>query len=376
MSIYKVGEVVKMKSVLLVVPRLNIGGAESYVLTTAVGLQQRGYNVIVASWGGKLVEKLAAIGIVHYRVPIRLNAALVSWILQYIIKKHHVEIVHANSAAAGLAAVRVCKRLNIPLIYSAHGVLGHDPREHRLAQSDIIICVSRFLEQTCIERGFPSEKLITMYNGIDIEKFSPQKDQSINVREKLQIPKNAFVIGMVSRIKNLSDKGHGDMIQMLTQCDIPENWRVVVVGKGKGLDKLKNQVEQYGLKEKIIFTGQQTNVDEILQSIDVLVLPSQFETFGLVIGEAMAVGKPTVAYSVGGIPEAIEDGKTGFLVEKNNVVQLYEKVHWLYMHKQEAYEMGQEGRRRVQNMFNHTRMIDQLCHIYGGLINSYNKFKA
>ncbi|SDD80667.1 glycosyltransferase family 4 protein [Sporomusa acidovorans] len=356
--------------ILLVVPRLNIGGAESYVATTAVALARRGYQVTVASWGGQLAARLKDEGIRHYLVPIRLNSYLASWWLYYIIKKHNISLVHANSAAAGAAALKACRRLNIPLVYTAHGVFGYNRQEMELVHVDKIICVSNFVRQRSLAIGIPPERLVTIYNGIDLTKFVPQPERTLLVRREYGLQATDFVLGIVSRIKNLKAKGHEDMLQLLAKYSGRQtpNWRLLVVGKGKGEVELKREAKRRGLGDKICFAGHQTDVPQIMQAMDVVVLPSDFETFGLVLAEAMAMGKPVITYAVGGTPEAIEDGVTGYLVPKGDIDVLYERINRLYTDPQLRNRMGQNGITRVRKMFDSEKMMEQIIAVYDELL--------
>ncbi|MDR1701765.1 MAG: glycosyltransferase, partial [Sporomusaceae bacterium] len=238
-------------NILVVVPRLNIGGAEVCAATTALGLHSRNYNVTVASWGGQLAEMLKAAGIKHHLVPVRLNAYLVSLLLTPIIKKNKIDLVHAHAAAAASAALISCQKLNIPLIYTAHGAFGLTKKEQNLRQADKIICVSESLRQTTIERGFKQDNLTVLYNGIDYVKFAPRPAEGAAVRQQLGIPAQAFVLGIISRIRNLNGKGHGDILQMLKKYQNQHDWHLLVLGKGNGLAEVKGMAKKLGLAGKV-----------------------------------------------------------------------------------------------------------------------------
>ena len=110
-----------MKNILLLVPRMNIGGAESYVALVARSLKLLGYNVYLASAGGALATKLQQEGIKHFFLPIRLSKYISGILLKRIIKKYNIEIIHANSEAAGIVAVKTRQKYNldIPIVYTA-----------------------------------------------------------------------------------------------------------------------------------------------------------------------------------------------------------------------------------------------------------------
>ena len=355
------------KKILLVVPRFNIGGAESYVMTIALALQKLGHTIFVASGGGMLVERLNAVHIQHFFVPIRLNAQLAATLLKRIVIRHEIEIIHANSAAAGIAAVLVKRDLGIPVVYTAHGVFGHNPAEMTLNECDKMICVSEFVRRSAQSRGFTAEKLITIYNGIDIDKFHPKKENNIRIRNQYDIPQAAFTIAIVARIKNLRDKGHGDLLSVLSQHPDAKDWHLLIIGKGKALWKLKYQAWRLGIRERVHLAGHIVDVQDILDGVDVVALPSQFETFGLVLTEAMAMEKPIVTYAVGGTPEVLENGKEGFLVEKNNINALGERLNFLAGHQLERCSMGKAGRQRVIECFTSEKMMKQVLRVYDEL---------
>lgn len=359
-------------NILMVVPRLNIGGAETYVVTTAIALQQLGFNVSVASGGGMLAKHLSERGIKHYFVPIRFNTSLAAYLLERIIRENNIQIVHANSAAAGIAAVKAKQRVNVAVVYSAHGVFGHNAQEMTLNQCDKIICVSEFVRNYAIEKGFAEDKLVTIYSGIDLDKFKPDKRKAVDIRKNIGIPNDAFTIAIVSRIKNLRNKGHADILKILETYNGAQNWHLMVIGKGKGLWKLKYHIWKNNLSKRVHCLGHMVNVQEYLDGADVMVLPSNFETFGLVLAEAMAMEKPVVTYAVGGTPEVIDNERTGFLVEKNNLDELYGKLSMLADNKIMCKEMGLQGRRRVETYFESNGMIQKLIEIYGGTF-SVNK---
>ena len=95
-----------MKNILLMVPRLNIGGAETYTKLVAENLQKRGYNVHIASGGGLLANKLAQKGIKNSWLPMRFSTDISAYLLKYIVKKYNIDLIHANSAAAGITAMK------------------------------------------------------------------------------------------------------------------------------------------------------------------------------------------------------------------------------------------------------------------------------
>lgn len=357
-----------MKNILLIVPRLNIGGAETYVVTVALGLKERGFNVLVASSGGILAKSLAKQGIKHCFLPIRASLTLAAYLLKKVVKQYKIDLIHANSSAAGIVAVKVKQELNVPVVYTAHGVFGHNAKEMTLNDCDRIICVSEFVRQYAIEKGFSPEKLLTIYSGIDLHKFQPNINHAQEIHKSIGIPEDCFTLAIVSRIKNLRNKGHADILSVLENYEGAKNWHLMVIGKGKGQWRLQYHIWKNNLGDRVHMLGHLVNVQEVLDGVDAVVLPSKFETFGLVLAEAMAMEKPVVTYAVGGTPEVIHEKHTGFLVEINNVDELYKNLAILANDRSLCQTMGKQGRIWVKDKFSRDGMMDHIIGVYQELL--------
>jgi glycosyltransferase involved in cell wall biosynthesis len=224
-----------MKRILFLVPRMNMGGAETYVYTVVKQLKNRGqYEVFVASGGGKFAEKLEELGVKTFFVPVRFSKKLSVFLLKRIVQKHKIDLLHANSGNAGVVASLLKKEINIPVVYTAHGIFGNIEREHIIDTVDKIICVSNFVRERALNQGFTSEKLLTKYCGVDTKRFRPNDAFKAELREKYGIAKDTLVLATVSRIKNLQHKGHESLLELFEKYAKDKDWKLVVVGKGNG----------------------------------------------------------------------------------------------------------------------------------------------
>ncbi|WP_196604655.1 glycosyltransferase family 4 protein [Pectinatus haikarae] len=351
-------------NILLLVPRMNIGGAESHVAMLAPLLQKNGHNVIVVSGGGQLADKLAAKGISQIFLPLRLNTSLAAFFLKFIIKKYDIELVHAHSAAAGITAVK-CKLKylpDLPVLYTAHGLFG-SRKERILMQCDKIIAVSQYVYHIALENGAIPEKVKVIYNGVDTEKFSPHDNRN-DLRKRLNIADKTFCLAITARIKNLRNKGHQHLIKLLSEQTGAADWHLLIIGTGKGKWKLRYQIWKNGLTDRVHFLGHKPDVENYLSAADVIVLPSRFETFGLVLAEGMAMKKPALAYDVGGTGEVITDGKTGYLIPSGNCEILYSKLKLLAANTILRLQMGQAARNDIISRFSPEKMFDEIISLY------------
>ena len=355
----------KKLNILIIVPRMNIGGAESHAAMLAPLLKKQGNNVIVASGGGRLADKLKREGIPQVFLPVRLSTDLDAFLLKSIIKKYNIDIIHAHSAAAGIAAVKykLGYQPSIPVVYTAHGLFGGNNKEKILFKCDKIIAVSRYVRDVAIENGCPADKIKIVYNGIDTEKFYPHNNRDM-LRAEYNIPKDAFCPAIVARIRNLRNKGHQHLIDILSDRSGARNWHLIILGTGEGRWSLRYQIWNKGLADRIHFLGHKPDVENYLDAADAIVLPSRIETFGLALAEGMAMQKPAAAYDVGGIKEVIEDKKTGFLIPYGDDDLLYERLHYLAVNKEFCQQMGCAAEKAITMYFSKEKMLREILSLY------------
>ena len=361
-----------MKNILLMVPRLNIGGAETYTAMIAEKLKEQGYNVYTASGGGMLTTHLKEKGIKNFWLPMRFSTDISAFMLKRIVEKLHIDIIHANSAAAGITAMKYKQKYNnIPVVYTAHGVFGDLKKEKILQECDKIIYVSRFIKNDSLQKGFPADTANLIYIGIDLGKFNtslPRED----LRRRYGIGKDDFTMAITARIKNLYNKGHEDLLQIMHKHPNAAKWHLIVIGKGKSLSKLKHKIKEYGLQEHVHCVGG-VDVDDVQNYVsicDAVVLPSYFETFGLAIAEGMMMGKAGVAYDIGGLPEIIKNGENGFLVKHKDIDELYNRLEQLADDRNLCKTMGKNAHEYVLKHFSCDVMMEKLNAVYDDVMEN------
>ena len=224
--------------------------------------------------------------------------------------------------------------------------------------------VSEFVSR--FERISP-QKFTTIYNGIDPERFDVRVDRVVK-RKELCLDGGSPTICCIGRI--VVQKGHRYLLESLPRVikAFPEVQLLIVGGDERiphetDYEAVCEMVERLHLSSYVRFLGWQRDIPEILQAIDVLVMPSLWEGFGLTIAEAMAARKPVVATAVDGIPEVVVHGETGLLVPSKDPEALAEAIIFILSQPQRAKQMGEAGRARVEAMFDirkTTRMWERL----------------
>jgi len=185
--------------------------------------------------------------------------------------------------------------------------------------------------------------------------------------KSLGLHRNDFVIGSVGRIAPI--KGHKYLIQAAEKV-IKEvaNAKFLIVGDGPIRDEMEELSVRLGLDERVIFTGMREDVPEVLSIMDVFVLPSINEGMGRALVEAMAMGLPCVASSVGGVPEVVTDGETGLLVPAEDPSALAEAIIRLAKDKKLAQKIAKAGQRKARSDFGAKTMVDRISAVYRNFI--------
>jgi glycosyltransferase involved in cell wall biosynthesis len=291
------------------------------------------------------------------------------------LKAQNASLIHAHFAVDGAAALRMRSILNIPLIVSLHGydVTTEDAIFARtiggrryLAQRPALfveaarfLCISQAIREKAISRGFPPEKLIVHYTGIDCEMFAPRPAVVREARTILFVGRLVEVKGCAYAIRALAE-----LVKIERAC------KLVVIGDGP----LRAQLEQLAsdLGVDVVFLGAQPSsvVREWLARSRVLCVPSvttergEREGFGLSLIEAQAMGMPVVSSWSGGISEAVEHGRTGLLAPERDFVTLAAHLERFISDELFWRECSTEGRDRVVQGFNLRRQTKRLEEIY------------
>lgn len=219
--------------------------------------------------------------------------------------------------------------------------------------------------------GCPSEKCLTIHNGVDTERFKPRESRSW--RAQMGWNDHHVIFGIVANFR--ACKRHGDFVEAASLISRTHaEARFVMVGGDLGnRDGVLQQVRRLGLEEKLKTIDRTASAEEILAAIDVCVCPSESEGFSNVLLEAMACGKPVIATNVGGNPEAVIDGKTGLLVPVGNPVAIADAATRLIADTALRASLGRCARQRVVDCFSVDRMVQSYQQLYFQLHNRHNQ---
>ena len=215
-----------------------------------------------------------------------------------------------------------------------------------------LIVASEYVKQQAVASRYPANQIEVLPYFTGLPDLSTAADNGENT---------ILFVGRVVR-----EKGLEHLLSAVSLVRTP--WRLIVGGDGMDLGRAKRIAHSLGLSGRIEFAGWADSEQHLrfYREASVVVVPSIWpEPFGMVGIEAMSYGKPVVAFNVGGIPEWLEDGATGFLVKPYDVKEMAEKISYLLEHPQTAHEMGMRGRKRVEQEFTEENHIARLLEIYG-----------
>lgn len=331
---------------------------------------------LVCSSDGTLRDEVNEFGIYSEVIEIkslkRLNIfSFLTAILKLcrFIKKWNIKIIHSNAAATRdtFYSAIAAKLMGVPFIWHVRVVESAGILDRLLAfLSDRVIVISQVVKEKFywVKK---ENKLIVIYNGIDLDEFRLNIDGGY-VRKELKISNEEIVVGVVGQL--IPWKGHKYFLEAAkTIKEKISNVKFFIVGdevpKGSGYRKeLEEFALQKGLIDNVIFTGFRADIPKIMNTIDIFVLPSIREPFGRVLIEAMAMAKPVIATNAGGVPEIVVDNETGILVPPEEPKAIANAIVFLIENRARAKEMGKAGRERVEKLFTIQKSVGNIEDVY------------
>lgn len=366
----------------------TMGGEEWHTITVAEGLQQKGHSVFLSSscphilqlfakknishqkiWGGKDLVSKKALLLFPFTAPFFIPRLVTHLLWHKIFRK--VNTLYCLTLNDKLFLTPFAKLLGINVFWVHHSTIGAWLQKNPflwlyrfLGKKITIIAPSYFISKQIQELGIPARNLKVIPNGFDDEKFTVEPTMSLEQfwqgLEK-NFESSQKKIGTVCRLSH--EKGLIDLIQAAQIClSKNPNLQFFIVGDGPQKDKLISLIQQNGLEKNVFLLGFQDYkfINNFLHHIDLFVLPSHEEPFGIVLHEARYCRTPIIATKVGGIPEHVENGVDGILVNPNEPEQLSEAILQVLRDDSLAHQLVQNGFSKVQNIFRKKAMVDSL----------------
>lgn len=356
----------------------GLGGAEHSLLILMRHLKRDRFFPVLACEKGSLAQaaRALAIEVCETSFP-RLRGyplALLrlwrgGWALASLAQRHRAALLHSNTMRASFSTALASLLAGRPMIWHARdlygpGHIGGRWYPHLMSHlAHTVIANSH-----AVARTIPRSDVHVIHNGIEVERFHSQMTPAA-ARAQLGLPETDVLIGTVGRMQPW--KGHHIFLQVAQHISqrLPEARFLIVGGRVFAADadyeqRLRNLARELGIAPYVFFAGHQPDVAPWLAAMNVFVHCSAAEPFGLVLVEAMAAGRPVVAFADGGVPEIVLDGETGMLIAPGDVPHMAEAVTKLAFNQDLARRMGQAGRKRAEMTFSAARYVRQIEELY------------
>ncbi len=367
--------------ILLMTTHLNVGGISSYTISLAKRLRDAGHQVWVASSGGQLAGGLEADSLRHILVSLNtkseLNPKLLPAVfkLRYLIKRERIDIIHAQTRVAQVAAAFLSALCGVPYVTTCHGFFK--PKKSRLlfqCWGAKVIAISEAVRAHLVNNmRVAKDKVELIYNGVDLKTFSCSysREEKAGFREKFGL-KKAPVVGIIARLSPV--KGHRYFLEAAQKIlkEKPDT-QFLIIGDGPEEGNLKKLAQTLMIEERVRFFSSVFETGIPLSIIDVFVMPSLEEGLGLSILEAMACSVAVVASNVGGIYSLVDNGKSGYLVPPKNAEAIKEAVVKLLGDSGLRSKFAAAGRLSAEDKFSLDELSKRVERVYSETVEHKRK---
>ncbi len=300
------------------------------------------------------------------------NLALATKMVE-VVENHGLEILHVHYAMPFAASAYLARQLVLPrqlgVVTTLHGtditVLGVEPAFFRVTQfsiesSDRVTAVSRFLADRARATLSITKPIEVVYNFVDPEVFIPRRRSGLRLA-----PPETRVLMHASNFRPV--KNIPVVIQVFSEVRKRLPAKLVMIGDGPEKPAAEQLARELGVGRDVLFLGNQDCMEELLPLADVFLLPSSSESFGLVALEAMSAEVPVVASNIGGLPEVVQEGSTGFLHDPADVRGFVGSVMKLLANENLRRVMGRRARQMARERFSVDDMVDRYIQVYDSL---------
>lgn len=360
-------------NILYVSSKKNWGGVASWMVKTAIGLEEKGHKVIILSAKKSRFTKEApsCLNLIPWSFGFDYNPKTILYII-YLVKKYKIDLIVTNiekEIAVGGIAAKICGIPNI------RRVGRHDDfndakkkirfRHEKFVDQCIIPCNALFDEAVEHSSWLRKEQFSTIYNGRNIQHFSDIEIQE--QRAEWGVLDDTVIIGVTSQLTDV--KRIDILISAFAKLLITyKNIKLVISGFGKSEEALKQKCNNLNILENVLFAGFTSTPLLAAAAYDIAVSTSSNEGFPNTIVEYMAAGTPVVSTDVGGVKEIIVDGQNGFIIPVNDPESLIERLIILLDDKLLCERIGSKAHERVLNGFSEDKMVNELEHFFKNII--------
>jgi glycosyltransferase involved in cell wall biosynthesis len=352
------------------------------ILETGSLVDKSKYNYIVGAFAGpngndsQLIDAAKSRNLQIFPIKERrsFDANILKQILDYI-DTNNIHILHTHETRSDLFGLFCAKKSNIHLITTVHGWVANNLKSKILSEIDkfslnffdVIIVVSQKIKEQLVKYRIPEKKIHVLRNALIIDNYLPNRSDK-SFRKELNISNETILIGNIGRLS--PEKGQEDLIQAANRI-IKQKYNVkfVFVGIGPDQKKLEKLVKNYSLSDSVLFVGYRKDINNIYNSLDLVVQCSYTEGMPNVILESLLMKVPVIATNAGGTSEIIIDGKTGYMIKPGDWLKMSTLVEEFIFESDKFKNLALKGNIYVRDNFNFTERTKKLCKIYDKIMN-------
>lgn len=382
------------RKVIRVIARLNVGGPAIHVILLTEGLNPDQYETLLVTGKegpneGNMLHLAECKGVEPLVVP-NLGRELdfvhdfyTLWKLYRLFRREKPDIVHTHTAKAGSVGRLAAFLARVPIVvHTFHGHVLHGyfgslktrffrTVEKMLARcSTVIIAVSESCRQDLIHYKISTPDHIRMIPlGLELEKFRHSNNGArSSCRAEWGIPVDAFLTGIIARLVPI--KRHADLLKAvaLVLPEFPDAW-FAIIGDGDLRTELEEMSRELGISHRVVFTGFRNDTERVYHALDLTVLTSGNEGLPVTVIESLSSGVSVVATRVGGVPELIDEGRTGFIVQPCNPESIADGLKKALRDPEKTKAMGKLAQEETIANYSSQRLIRDMEKLYEELIN-------
>jgi glycosyltransferase involved in cell wall biosynthesis len=378
------------KTILKVVPSLNLGEVERGVIDLARRIIDAGDNFIVISNGGKLVTKLEEVGARHILLNVESINPITMWNnadkITDIIKQYNVDIVHVHSRAPAWSCYKATKRTGAKLLATFHGIYNFSNPLKKyynsiMTKGSLVIAVSHFVKKHLLDNyHIDEQKIRVIHRGVNHTEFNPDNISAGTLeryKEKYNAPLDTPILLIPSRITRW--KGHLTLIDALSKIQ-NMNFYCIMVGDlsryPEYVEEINDRIYKYRIQKRVQLFGDEPDIAKLYAISDIVLSTSiEPEAFGRSIIEGQAMKRLVISSALGGALETIEDGKTGFHVKPGDPEDLAEKIKYCLniLGTEQHKKIIEQARQNIVDKFCLNLMLPKVLAIYDELYDNSEK---
>lgn len=354
----------------------KVGGGETHVVDLVSHLNKDHFQPVVLSFtDGEMIDKLNDMHVENYVIPSEKAFDFSTWkSVKALLREKQIDLIHIHGTRATSNVYWAAKNLGLPTVYTIHGWSFHNDQNALVKnariffekwitkKTDCNISVSESNKQTG-EKNISGFKSVVVHNGIDLVKFNPDCCKRKNLRKKLNIAEDTFVISFIGRMT--AQKNPLGLIKAFKEAATENaNTILLMVGDGELKEQAIALVKELGIENSVVFQKSRNDVADVLFSSDIFCLPSLWEGFPIALLEAMAMRKAVIATEVDGSVEIIQNKKNGILIKPQNVQMLAEAIKELINNNNLRKELAEAAQQTILNDFDVKKMTKKIEDVY------------